>query len=234
MNIFKVEEGEVILDVEWIQMVAQFDALFDGNKSRRTKYGKKSLGRKLLAYVYFMEDFSSPIHDFDEEERHKEALLYTELEHKHVANDEHVKEARKVYESIQLKSCRTLKTYKAALKGMTAMDAYLETINFKDVDKQGKLKYTPNQFITTIQNTNKAHDELEKLRKRTEADMKKNSGVRGNAILSDLEKESKMTKKSEEWDEGGSAPITAAKDVTMTELGELLQTQSEEEEGDVS
>jgi hypothetical protein len=223
MNIFKVNQnGEAEVDVAWIRLVKQFDALFDGRKAGASRYSKTALGRRLLAFIYFYEDFSSPIHNYTDEDRFKEALNYTDLTKKQVSTDI-VKEALEAYKQLQLKSCRPLRTYQAAMKGMTAMDKYLEEIDFSLTDKQGKVQYTPNQFIIAVEKVNKSYDELEKLEQRVERSMGKSSGIRGKAELGGREKRNaNKGLNQEEWDEGTTEPME--KETQWKDLQDLLGT----------
>lgn len=150
-----------------------------------------------------MLDFSSPLKNWNEADRTKEALRYCDLTEADIKAPV-LKEAMEYYEKLQTECCRPLKTYRAALKGMEAMDNYFDNINFTDVDKMGKLKFTPNQFIDNLAKTNKAYDELRKLETRVYTELEENTGIRGKAVMSDREikyAKSKAILDSTEWNE---------------------------------
>lgn len=187
MKLFTIDENnEVKLNVPWIGLIPEFKELFRA-ADKKVRYDRVTKGKKVLAYVYFMLDFTSPLRDWNKEEKHLEALRYTDLTDEDV-KDPKVKAALKVYEELQLKACRPLKSHRAALKALDAMDTYLENVDFDARDKQGKLLYTPNQATANIGTLNKAYDELAKLAKRVEMELEQNAGVRGQAELGDKEK----------------------------------------------
>lgn len=191
MNLFELDEAttEVKVNSPWIKLIPEFKDLFYtyGSTAKEIRFDNKNvLGRKRLTYIYFMLDFSSPIADWDEEKRHKEALTYAELTEADM--NEQIRVALKKYEQLQYELCRPLKTYRAALKALEAMDTYFESIDFSSKDKQGKLLYTPNQYITNIASINKAYQELKKLKDQINEELKTTpTKVRGSADLGDRE-----------------------------------------------
>lgn len=196
MRLFQIDENDMVkVNSPWIKLIPEFAALFQLEKQNiKKEYERRTLGRKLLAYIYFMHDFSSPIFSWNDEERKKESLRYTGLDIKD-ADREVVKLAIAKYEELQYELCRPLKTYKAALRGLEGLDKYLETINFSATDKQGKLLYTPNQFTQNIAYINKAYKELRDLKKMIEEEMSQSTGIRGTATMGD--REMKMTGKAD-------------------------------------
>lgn len=204
MKLFSInEQNEVVINFPWIKLIPEFDALFNyrEGKANVRRVNKDTLGKKLLAYVYFMEDFTSPIITWEEDEKKAEALRYTNLTTSDI--DDKVEKALETYATLQYKVCRPLKTYKAVLKSLDAMDQYFETINLNERDKQGKLLYTPNQLTTNITTINKAYEELAKLEKSIEETISQQKTIRGTASLGDREmKQVKGTTKV--WEEKGN------------------------------
>lgn len=185
MKLFEVNEfGEAVVNKPWLSLIPEFQNLF------RLAGGKvsyeRSDGKKYIAYIYFMLDFSSPLREWEEDKRRSEALRYTGLTEADLKQPK-VKAAIDYYEMLQTSICRALRSYKAAQKGLDKMDEYFEHIDFTQVDKQGKLLYTPNQYIDNIAKTNKAYDELEKLAKRVDTELTQSSGIRGTAELGERE-----------------------------------------------
>lgn len=207
MKLFKVDEnGEVQPNLEWIQLIPAFKSLFKNANGKVEWKEGRTKGRKYLGYIYFMLDFTSPIRDYNEDERHLEALRFTNLSEDE-AKLPKLKEALDEYKKIQLEACRSLRSFRAATKILDKMDQYMEKVDFDEVDKQGKLKYTINQAAANVTLLNKTYDELNKLEKRVETDLAQNTGIRGKSSMSDKELRygSSKTERSEaEWDESGT------------------------------
>jgi hypothetical protein len=185
MKLFEVNEaGEAIVNKPWLSLIPEFQELFRDNY-RKIRYDNP-VGRKYLAYIYFVHDFSSPLRNWKEDKRVEEAIRYTGLTAEQLKNDK-LKTACTYYKKLQVQCCRAHASYIAAQKGLDKMDEYFENIDFDRVDKQGKLMYTPNQYIDNISKTNKAYDELDKLAQRVETELSQSSGIRGSAELGDKE-----------------------------------------------
>jgi hypothetical protein len=226
MKLFEIEEStnDVKVNAPWIKLIPEFKALFDGRLKSKTPMDRDLIGIKRLTYIYFMLDFTSPIADWEEDKKHTEALTYTGLSNEEVKSDI-VQLAMSKYECLQYEMCRPLKTYRAALRGLEAMDTYLETVDFTQTDKQGKLLYTPNQFTTNMSTINKAYDELNKLRKKIEEELSQTTSIRGSATMGDREMKvfGKLDKQpvKTEWEETNPE---GEGDVKWAELGDLLTT----------
>lgn len=220
MKLFTVDENnEVKLNVPWIGLIPEFKELFRA-ADKKIRYDRVTKGKKVLAYVYFMLDFTSPLRDWNKDEKHLEALRYTDLTPEDV-KDPKVQAALKIYEELQLKACRPLKTFKALHQTADAMDEYFSSINFNEVDKQGKLKYTPNQAVDNAAKMNKFYDELAKLAKRIEIELEQNTGIRGQAELGDKEKmaagDTSSAQTEGDWNEDSPDASTSINWVDMTE-----------------
>ena len=203
----------------WLSLIPEFQDLFRLNGGK-VSY-ERSNGKKYIAYIYFMLDFSSPLREWEEEKRKAEALRYTNLTEQDIKQPR-VKAALEYYEMLQTSVCRALRSYKAAQKGLDKMDEYFENIDFTQTDKQGKLLYTPNQYIDNIAKTNKAYDELEKLAKRVDTELTQSTGIRGQAELGERElMRSRGVAEAGEQDWNESTP-NADSPITFVELGDIL------------
>jgi len=232
MRLFEVDENnEVKLNLPWIQMIPEFKALFNA-QGKKIAYDRNIQARKLLSYIYFVRDFTSPLRDWEEEPRHLEALKYTGLTEEDVKATK-VQEAINYYKILQYEACRPLKTYEASMKGLAAMDTYLQTVNFTEKDKQGKLLYTPNQYVANLALTNKAYDELAKLASRVQIELEQSTGIRGKGIMGD--REVKMSQSNDtipdiSWDENVISPDGRTQWTEITGLLKKKTTKTEEEE----
>jgi hypothetical protein len=224
MKLFEVNElGEAVVNKPWLSLIPEFQDLF------RLPTGKisyeRSRGKSFMVYIYFVMDFSSPLREWEESKRVAEALRFSGLASEDVKSEK-CKKAIAYYEMLQTSTCRALRSYKAAQKGLDKMDEYFENIDFTQTDKQGKLLYTPNQYIDNIAKTNKAYDELEKLAKRVETELTQSTGIRGTAELGDRElsrSRGKIEEKEETWSE--NTP-DADSPTTFLDLADKLQEYS--------
>jgi len=146
-----------------------------------------------------MLNFKSPIREWDEGERHEEAMRYADVEEKDVATPL-VRAAYDHYELLQFKAARSLKTLAAAEKAMTALDDYLNNLDFKQVDKLNRLLHSPKDVVANMSQLNKAYDELDKFKKRVSEELKESSTIRGQASLGDKEGKADLAKV---WEEAG-------------------------------
>ena len=226
MVLFEVKDEEVELNVPWIKLIPEFNALFDNKCS----YKKQAKPKKVMAFIYFMLDFASPIRNWTHDEKFEQALMFTGLE-KGDVEVESVKKAMKVYETLLYKACRPLRTYNAALVGLEKMDGYFETIDFSAKDKQGKLLYNPNQFTQNLTTINKTYDELKKLEARVAQDLSNNSGIRGKSELSDRELRDQQQKTNDVGFQEGEAQ-DAFTQRSMEDIGNILKNSIKDEEED--
>lgn len=190
MKLFEidVETGTVALNKPWIMLIPEFKVLLDRDKGSKGDYrgDRKLKARKEFTYIYFLTDFASPLTDWEEEEKRKEALHYAELTEADI--DDKVLEANAHYDKMQLKGARALRTYRSLLKSQDAMDAYYETLDMAKTDKQGKLLNDPASVVKSAEQLDRFYTTINNFRKRVEEELKDQStGIRGTATLGDNE-----------------------------------------------
>lgn len=224
MKLFEIDEnGEVKVNSPWIKLIPELKELF--HTTKKIPYDRNTYARKLLTYIYFYRDFSSPLRDWEDEARHKESLKYSELEESDVSTDK-FKRALNVYVHMQYEACRALKTYEASMKGLQAMDTYLKQVDFEKTDKQGKLLYTPNQYVANLALINKAYEELRKLASTVQSELSQTTGIRGKAVMGDKEMAASEDTQVA-WDE---SVITPDGKTQWTELGDLVRQSKEKKD----
>lgn len=197
-------------------MIPAFVAVLKADKGSTgdSEGRKKAKSKKLLAYIYFMVDFKSPIENWEFGKRHLESLRYTDLKEADVST-KIMQEAIKEYTRIQLESARSLRSLTAARKGVDAVDAYFENLDFTLTDKVGRLVHNPKDVPDNIAKMNKMYDELKKFEKRVHEDLKESDAIRGQATLGDKENRRGMAGVSATWSEGNStAPVNAGRQFT--------------------
>lgn len=187
MKLLKIQDnGEVIPNQEWIGLIPEFKNLFRKPSNKLNWKDGETKGKKYLGYIYFMLDFTSPIKDWDFDERRAEALIFTGLTMEEVKQQK-VQDAYDKYESIQFLASPRLKTVRAMRRGFRAMEDYFLTVNFKERDKQGREVFTPKQLLDNAKTINQAYAEIEKLEKSVETELQQHTGIRGVAEMGDKE-----------------------------------------------
>lgn len=201
MRLFTINElYEVELNKEWVLLVPEFAVLIRRDKGSSGDYrgDKKLKAKRELAYLYFCLDFTSPLREWDDEERKTEALRYAGLSADDI--DDKVLEAWTTYEALLLQSAPSLRTLQSIKKGRAKLDEYFEGVDFDKRDKLGKAYYTPKDYmdnITKLATMDRAIREYEKI---VEAELKDEGGIRGKRELGGKEGTRRTDKV---WQEGG-------------------------------
>lgn len=190
MRLFEIDPDTttVKLNKEWILLIPEFAELFKRDKGSEGDYrgDKKLRTRKELTFIYFYIDFASPITEWEDTERWKEALYYANLADEGI--DEKVIKAYKKYDELQTKGSAGLRSYKALLKTRAAMDNYFENLDMSAVDKKGELLNDPVKVANSVVALDKMHTAISNFRKRVEQELKDiGTGIRGKAELGDQE-----------------------------------------------
>lgn len=182
------ENYEVQLNKAWLGIIPAFSTIIKKDKGSTGDYrgDKKLMARKKFGFISLMLDFDSPLRELDEIDRRGRAMEYTGLEEKDL-NDPDLAEAMAHYEKILLENARPLKTLKAVKRGLTAMDNYFENINFDQKDKQGKLLFSPKEYVANISEVKKAYESLNQLEDSITEMLTNNDTVRGDVDLGDME-----------------------------------------------
>lgn len=192
---------EIELNKEWLFLVPEFATLLKRDKGSPSDYrgDKKLKARKEITYIYFMENFDSPIRDWDWEDKRVESLRCASLETKDI--DKEVEAAREWYHGYQRECSRSLRTLDSLWFGMDALDGYFKSVNFDTVDKLGRSKYTAKEYIGNIKDLPKMNAAIKEYEKQVEQELKENSGIRGKNALGLTEGQRKQG-----WTEGGPPP----------------------------
>lgn len=225
MRLFTITSAyEVELNREWIMLIPEFAALIRRDKRSAGDYrgDKKLIARKELAYIYFCLDFTSPLREWEEEEKHAEALRYVGLEPE--AIDDVVMAAYNKYEELLHQSSRSLKTLSALRKGMDSLDKYFKDVDFDALDSLKRQRYTPEAYIGNISKLPKMNAAIQEYERMVEEELKQDTGIRGKATLG--VREGKVSAKL--WIEGG--PPKDDPELQDTEVTDLFETDDEEED----
>lgn len=223
------EDKQVALNKVFIAAIPEFKVLLTRDRKRSEKGYLKEKATKEFTYIYFYCDFNSPIRDWEDSERKKEALYYAGLTESDL--DAEVLAANQKYFDLQLAASRPLRTLKSLYKGLDAMDTYFETIDFAARDKQGKLLNDPLSFTTNVSKMNKMYDEIRNFEKRVEADLVEKAGIRGpNSTLGDTEGTGKKPWSESDIQEGSKhTQETIPSTTSFGALLEITRTQAKVE-----
>ena len=227
MRLFEIdiETGTVALNKPWIMLIPEFKALLDRDKGSAGDYrgDKKLKAKKELTYIYFLTDFVSPLTDWEESEKQKEALYYAGLEQKDI--DDKVNKANIKYDELQIKGAPSLKTYRALMKSRDEMDKFYENLDMSKIDKMGKLLYDPSSVVKSAKDLDTFYTTIANFRKRVEQELKDQStGIRGTASLGDNEERLRTFSEADVIEGSRHASETSVTGTgTFTDMGTILQ-----------
>lgn len=234
MRLFEIDNDtyEIRLNKPWIGLVPEFAAILkrDRGSPGDSKGEKKVRARKEFTFIYFFCDFGSPIRDWEDAERRKEALYYAGLTEKDIKDDKVVATAIDRYQELLLKGSRSIRTYRSLLKTLDALDEYFELLDFKSKDKKGELLNAPEKVAMSIERMDKVYTAVKNFEKRVDEELKnEGTGIRGTATLGDNEDRKKEWSESDIAAGSQHAAGTVEDKATFTGLLHILQDQTKKE-----
>jgi hypothetical protein len=175
------------LNKEWILMIPEFAVLLAKDKGSKGDYrgDKKLMAKRKLTFIYLMEDFRSPLREWEALDRREEAMRCAELTEADI--DQDVLTALEHYKMMLQYSSRSLITLRAVKKAVTELDSYFETIDFTLTDKKGELLHNPKSIMESIKMMGPMYDSINQFEKRVEEELSADSGIRGSAEKGDKE-----------------------------------------------
>lgn len=250
MRLFEIDETHNVRpNKQWIALIPEFANLLRRDKgSKGDSEGRsKAQARKELAFIFFFCDFASVLRDWLPEEKEKEAIYYAGLKNedettedcvKRLKKDEGLQEAINKYIELQHRAARSLRTYEAVNKGLDSLDAYINSINFTEVDKKGEMKHDANKFQQLIERMAGLYQKRREFEKFVEDDLKAGAdNIQGNRTLGDQEANRSGTTPA--WSEmdiaKGSAHVaeeTKTSSSTFTDLAKIIHTPRKKEFSD--
>jgi hypothetical protein len=217
------ETYEVKINKPWVMLIPELAALIRRDKGSPGDHdGRKKLkARKELSFIYLTQDFSSPISSREESEKRQLAMDYTGLTERDM--DEVLLKANQTYKELLYKASPALETLASMRASLHKFNEYYRNLDFTTRDKQGKLLYTPNEFLKSTKDVGPAFDTLDLMEKKVIEQLKNDSGIRGSADKGDNE-----GKDRGEWKEGKSDKNANIR--TYAGLGSLLDKDEEIDE----
>lgn len=189
---------EIELNKEWLFLVPEFATLLRRDKGSPRDYrgDKKLKARKEFTFIYFMEDFASPIREWEAGDKRVEALRCSSLTEGEI--DKEVQEAQVFFRNYLRKCARSLRTLDSLWLGMEALDKWFAEIDFDKTDSLKRAKYTAKEYIDNVKSLPKMNTAIKEYEKMVEEELKENTGIRGKNQLGLTEGQRVAV-----WDEGG-------------------------------
>lgn len=185
-NIFQYDNmnNRIELNVPEILLVREFAELMKNERNickedPKGEYGLRAF--REFTYIWLAIDWHSPYNEYDEQERHQEALLDAQMTEEEFNNPEFRAACRK-YRNMQEEN-RSIKLLKAAQNTVDKFIDYFNNVDPEERDLQtGKPIFKVKDLITEISNLHKVHEELKVLESMVKQDLTQVSTIRGGAI----------------------------------------------------
>lgn len=176
--------GEIELNTPEILLINEFAALMDKNRNKCKEDPKgehKLRAFKEFKYIYLCLFWNSPYCDYDEQERHIEALKDSGLTEEEFNNPEFRAACRK-FKELQ-NSNRSIRLLGAARDTVSKFIDYFHNIDVEERDAQtGKPIFSVKNVIAELTSLNKVHEALLDLEARVKKEIAETSSIRANAV----------------------------------------------------
>lgn len=177
-NRIELNTPEVLLIKEFANLMA-----LDRNKCKEDPKGEFGLRAfREFTYIWLAISWDSIYSEYDEQERHQEALKDSNLTQEEF-NDPVFREACRKYRQIQ-ESNLSIKMLKAAQETVNKFIEYFNAVDpLMDRDTQtGKPLYKVKDIMSELTQLGKVYDELKDLENRVKKETTEQSTIRGGAI----------------------------------------------------
>ncbi len=183
MTIFEYDVSTTSIKISeyTILLIKEFKDLWspERNKTKGDPKGEKRIkAYKEFTYLYLATDFKSPYWNYLEEDKHNKALIDSELTEKEF-NDPLFQAALKKYREI-IDSDRILSLIKTTNGVLWKTQVYLESVDFSDVDENGKPIVSPKQVMENLPMIAKMRDHLQELEVKHKQGLAEKEKIRGD------------------------------------------------------
>lgn len=172
------------LNTPEILLVREFSALMDQERNKCKEDPKGLFGLRAFrefTYIWLAISWESIYSEYDEQERHQEALKDSQLTEEEY-NDSKFREACRKYRQIQ-ESNLSVKMLRAAQETVNKFIEYFDQVDPLERDDQtGKPIYKVKDIMGELTQLGKVHDELKDLENRVKKETAEQSTVRGGAV----------------------------------------------------
>lgn len=176
--------NRVELNVPEILLVKEFADLMEPERNKCKDDPKGTLGLRAFrefTYIWLAIAWESIYSEYDEQERHQEALRDANMTEKEF-NDPTFRAACRKFRQIQ-ESTLSVKMLKAAQETVNKFIEYFNAVDPLERDETtGKPLYKVKDIMTELSSLGKVHDELKDLENRVKKEISEQSSIRGGAI----------------------------------------------------
>ena len=186
--IFDNATNTLRIDDYGILLVKEFAKLWEPerNKCKEDKKGEQRIrAYKELTYIYLVLDFKSPYFKYLEKEKHEAALADSGLDEDDLKDETFLAAYRK-YKEMQEED-PILSLIKTAYHTIYKMRVHLDSIDFSEVDADGKPIYKPKDVIGDLTSISKIRSELQALEELHKTNQEAEAAVRGGVSLGMLD-----------------------------------------------
>ena len=171
-----------------ILLVKEFAKLWEPerNKCKEDKKGELRIrAYKEFTYIYLVLDFKSPYFKYLEKDKHEAALVDSGLTEDNLKDPDFIAAYRK-YQELQ-ETDPILSLIKTAYHTIYKMRVHLDSIDFSEVDADGKPIYKPKDVIGDLTSISKIRTELQTLEELHKTNQEAEAKVRGDVALGMLD-----------------------------------------------
>lgn len=164
-------------------LVKEFNALLDiaRNKCKEDPKGTYKLRAfREFTYIYLALNWRSPYSQYDEHDRHQEALNDANITEEEFNNPEFRAACRK-YRALQ-DSSQSIRLLEAArLATSQFIEYFSEIINLGERDQTGKPIFSAEKVMKEVAQLSKVHEQLTQLENQVKKELTEQSSIRANA-----------------------------------------------------
>lgn len=179
------QTGTLELNKEEILLINEFNTLMDSdrNKCPEDPEGRyKFRAFREFKYIYLMLDWQSPIVDFPEQKRNKEARSQAQITDAEF-EDASFRAACRKYEELR----NSFRTYKLLQSVYTIIDKltiyFNELVDLSEVNEEtGQLRYRAKDVIAEAKGVGPLLDELKAAEERYKKDIEKQTKIKGDYV----------------------------------------------------
>lgn len=172
MELFDIKTGKIVLSPTSLAVPA-FKKIWEGTKD-------KTEAEKEISYIVFKHHFKSPYKDFSDDDKEKSIKKELFGDPNWEPRDD-VKKAEEEY--LKHQQTTNSELLKSAKKATEELAKYFEKINFDELDKFGKPKYSAKDLSSNLGNVGNIVKSLSNLERQVMAEQLENSKIRGQSEL---------------------------------------------------
>ena len=179
LTLFVIEDFEPRLSDEAL-LIEQFKVLHAIIYNRQPGDTQGRERRRAIAeckFIYQFCDYRSEFSEYDDVERHAEALLAAGLAEDYKISDE-MQACIDIF--LRLQVTRMLKTLDTAEQTLDKVREYYDSVDFSEKDEKGALVHKPKEIMASIADLGNVNKKLGDLRKQVKAELKETESLRGD------------------------------------------------------